>query len=411
MKKVLIIGAGAQGNVISGILAAADDVGAIMLADIDPARAREVAQFVGSAKVSALALDASDGAGLVDLIGEEGFDLVVNATLPVLVRPILGACGAAGVDYLDMASNEMLVSSTGETVQDEFLVEQFEFDAAFREAGKRALILAGGDAGLVNIMARDAADDLDTIDSICIKDYGIVEADEPVALWSLQTYLEDCADPAVYWEDGAYHLAPIFSGAEEYYFPPPLDCHGTVYYHCHEEPVTLPRFIGKEVGYCDFKLGDPDSETWRFIIEGLGLMDPEPAADGGLSPREVLFGKIPATLSPTQCIAMVEEGRLMSRLQLAVDVTGTREGKPVHFKMWTDSPNVVEACGRIPGTNDVSWITSVPASILSLMLLRDQIDHVGVFPCEVLNREEREVFFAGIGDWDVRVYRQVSTEL
>lgn len=409
MKKVLIIGAGAQGNVIAGVLAAAEDVAAIILADIDQDRADEVARYLGSPKVHPQALDASDIATLEDLITSEGFDLVVNATLPVLVRPILAACAAAGVDYLDMASNEMLIPSTGETVQDRFLVEQFEFDAAFRAAGRRALILAGGDAGLVNIMARHAADQLDTIDYIGIKDYGVVEADEPVALWSLQTYLEDCAEPAVYWEDGEYHYAPIFSGAEEYYFPPPLDRHGIVYYHAHEEPVTLPRFIGKPVRYCDFKLGDPDSGTWRFIIKGLGMMDTEPITDGGPSPRQVLFAKIPATLSPSRCIAMVEEGRLMSRLQLAVDVEGTRRGRPVHFKMWTDSPNVVGACSRIPGTNDVSWITSVPASILSLMLLRGQIGHVGVFPCEVLDLAEREIFFEGIGAWEVTIHHQVTT--
>jgi saccharopine dehydrogenase-like NADP-dependent oxidoreductase len=54
---------------------------------------------------------------------------------------------------------------------------------------------------------------------------------------------------------------------------------------------------------------------------------------------------------------------------------------------------------------------SVPASILSLMLLRDQIKHVGVFPCEVLDKEEREIFFAGIRDWDVKIHKQVSTEM
>jgi len=412
MKKVLIIGAGAQGNVISGVLAAADDVGAIALADIDVGRAKEVVQFVGSDKVAPVRLDASDGGAVQELLDQNGFDLVVNATMPAFVRPILKACSRVGVDYLDMASNEILDSSTSDTVQEEFLVEQFEFDAAYRETGHRALILAGGDAGLVNIMARDAVDELDVVDYIGIKDYGIIEADEPVALWSLQTYLEDCAEPAVYWEDGEYKFAPVFSGAEDYYFPPPLDAHGTVYYHSHEEPITIPKFIGKPVGYCDFKLGDPDSETWRFIIEGLGLTDTEPVDIKGtaVSPRDVLFAKIPKTLTPAKCIEMVEQGRLMSRLQLAVDVRGTKDGEQTHFKMWTDSPSVVDACRRIPGTNDVSWITSVPASILSLMLLRGQIHHVGVFPCEVLEQDEREIFFEGIGAWDVEVHRQINPE-
>jgi saccharopine dehydrogenase-like NADP-dependent oxidoreductase len=79
--------------------------------------------------------------------------------------------------------------------------------------------------------------------------------------------------------------------------------------------------------------------------------------------------------------------------------------------MWTDSPNVARACSLIPGTNDVSWITSIPASVLSLMILRDQLKRTGVFPCEVLNKEERRIFFKGIKEWEVLVHKQVTTEI
>ena len=411
MKKVLIIGAGAQGNVISGVLSKADDISGIILADIDTARAEEIAHFVGSQKIGVIKLDASNVEEMTSVMLNGGFDLVVNATLPVFDRPILQACLNARINYLDMASNEMLESSTGHSVQDEFLVEQFEFQEAFKAAGLKALILAGGDAGLVNIMAREAADEMDVIDYLGIKDYGIVDCEEPVALWSLPTYLEDCADPGVYWENGEYKFAPLFSGEEEYYFPPPLDCWGKVYYHSHEEPVTLPRFIGKPVKYCDFKLGDPNSEMWQFVIQGLGLMDSQPLEfkRGKVSPRELLFKMLPPTLSAKQCIELVQAKKIMSQLQLAVDVKGCKEDQQIHYKMWTESPNIVQACGKIPGANDVSWITSVPASILSLMLLRDQIKHVGVFPCEVLGKAERDRFFAGLKAWDITIHKQIHT--
>ncbi len=413
MKKVMIIGAGAQGNVISGVLSQANDVGTILLGDVDLERANEVAQHVGSDKIKVERIDASNVKEMETQIKQGPYELVVNATLPVFDRPILEACVNAKANYLDMASNEMLQSSTAETVQEEFLVEQFEFAKDFEEAGLKALILAGGDSGLVNIMAREAVDELDEIDYIGIKDYGIVDCDEPVGLWSLTTYLEDCADEGVYWEDGQYKYAPVFSGEEEYYFPPPLDHRGKVYYHTHEEPVTIPKFIGKPVKYCDFKLGDPSSEVWRFMIEGLGLMDTEPIEVKGVSvsPRDVLFKKLPPTLSPKKCVDMVKNNKIMSRLQLVVDVKGSKGDDYLHYKMWTDSPNIVQACEKIPGTNDVSWITSVPASILSLMLLRDQIKHVGVFPCEVLDRQEREIFFSGIKAWEIKIHTQVTTEI
>ena len=55
----MIIGAGTRGNVISGVLAQADDVGTILLADVDLERANEVAQFVGSDKIKVELMDAS----------------------------------------------------------------------------------------------------------------------------------------------------------------------------------------------------------------------------------------------------------------------------------------------------------------------------------------------------------------
>jgi len=413
MHKVMIIGAGAQGNVISGVLAQADDVGTILLGDVDLERANEVAQVVGSDKIKVELVDAANVDAMAAQIKKGPYELVVNATLPVFDRPILAACVKAGANYLDMASNEMLKSNTGETVQDEFLVEQLEFAEDFEAAGRQALILAGGDSGLVNIMAREAVDQLDEIDYIGIKDYGIVDCDEPVALWSLTTYLEDCAEKAVYWEDGQYKYAPIFSGEEDYYFPPPLDCHGKVYYHTHEEPVTIPKFIGKPVKYCDFKLGDPSSEMWRFLIEGLGMMEMRPVDVKGVKvrPRDFFFKILPPTLAPKKCVEMVNDKKIMSQLQLAVDVKGRAGDEYRHYKMWTESPNIVQACEKIPGTNDVSWITSVPASILSLMLLRNQINQVGVFPCEVLDKEERDIFFAGIKKWDVKIHTQITTEM
>jgi saccharopine dehydrogenase (NAD+, L-lysine-forming) len=272
------------------------------------------------------------------------------------------------------------------------------------------VILAGGDAGLSNIMCREAADELDEIDYIGIKDFGVVECDIPVAMWSIHIYLEDCSDRAVYWEDGQYKHAEPFSGAEMYDFPPPVNRRAKVVYHFHEEPVTIPKFIGKPVKYCDFKLGEPDIDMWEFLINQLGLMDDEPMDINGakVSARDVLFRKLPRTLTPKECIELVRENRLKSQMMVVVDVKGRKAGKSLHFKLWSDCPDAAKACGLIPGTNDVSWTTSVPASILSLMILRGQLKKTGVYPCETLDREERQIFFDGIREWELKVHKQVT---
>ena len=409
MKKVVIVGAGAQGNVISGILAKAPEVGKILLTDLDVARATEVAQTINSDKIEVEKADASNKAQLVELFKKDQYDLVVNATLMTFNRQVIEASLEAGSHYIDMASDEFLPEKDGK----QYIVEQLEYAEEFEKKGLMANILAGGDSGLVNVMAKEAVDELDDVDYIGIKDYGVVTCDEPVAMWSFQTYLEDCADDAIYWEDGQYKWAKPFTGEEEYYFPAPLDIKGKVFYHNHEEPLTIPAFIGKPVKYVDFKMGDPDSATWEFLLEGLKLMDDETVSIKGsqVSVKDVFCNQLPITLTPKKCIELVKEKKIQSQAVLAVDVKGTRNGQKLHYKMWTDSPNIEKACSLIPGTNDVSWITSVPASVLSLMILRGQLKRTGVFPCEVLNKEERDIFFKGIKEWEVTVHKQVTSEI
>jgi len=409
MKKVVIVGAGAQGNVISGILAKAPEVGKILLTDLDVGRATEVAQTINSDKIEVEKADASNKAELIELFKKDQYDLVVNATLMTFNRQVIEASLEAGSHYIDMASDEFLPEKDGK----QYIVEQLEYADEFEKKGLMANILAGGDSGLVNVMAKEAVDELDEVDYIGIKDYGVVTCDEPVAMWSFQTYLEDCADDAIYWEDGQYKWAKPFTGEEDYYFPAPLDIKGKVFYHNHEEPLTIPAFIGKPVKYVDFKMGDPDSATWEFLLEGLKLMDDETEAIKGsqVSVKDVFCNQLPITLTPKKCIELVKEKKIQSQAVLAVDVKGTKDGQKLHYKMWTDSPNIEKACTLIPGTNDVSWITSVPASVLSLMILRGQLKRTGVFPCEVLNKEERDIFFKGIKEWEVTVHKQVTSEM
>jgi saccharopine dehydrogenase-like NADP-dependent oxidoreductase len=160
MKKVIIVGAGAQGNVIAGILAKAPEVGKIMLVDLDLGRAQEVARYLNSDKIEVGGADASNKDELVELFKQDAYDLVVNATLMAFNRQIIEASLEAGSHYIDMASDEFLPEKDGK----QYPVEQFEYAEEFEKQGLMANILAGGDAGLVNVMAREAVDELDEVD-------------------------------------------------------------------------------------------------------------------------------------------------------------------------------------------------------------------------------------------------------
>ncbi|MCD6471921.1 saccharopine dehydrogenase NADP-binding domain-containing protein [Candidatus Aerophobetes bacterium] len=406
MKKVLVIGAGAQGTVITWVLSRANDVSEVVLGDIDLSRMREIVETNKSDKLKVEKLNASDINGMVKLMKGNKFDLVVNATLPEFNEKIIKACYEAKADYQDLAANGYFPGG-----DKDIPVDELKYAKEWEKTSLKALILAGSDAGTTNIMAKEAADELDEIDSIKIKDYAITESEKPIVLWQPQTYLDDLSSSAIVWDNG-YKEVPPFSGEEEYDFPLPIGAKGKVYYHSHEEPLTIPKFIGKLVRYVDFKMGEPESMFWKSLID-MRLMSEEPVEIKGkkVVPRDVFLKLLPPTPKPKELIELVKSKKLMSRLILTVDVYGKKDGKDLHYQLWTESPNSTAACEKIPGASDISYATSVSGAIFALMMLREQVNHRGVFPPEVFNKEERNIYFKGMGEWNIKIHKKVEEVL
>jgi len=403
MKKVLIIGAGAQGTVIAWVLSRSDDVSEIVLGDIDLNRMKEIVETNKSSKLKIEKLDASSVDGMIKLMKDNKFDLAVNATMPAFNDPIMEACYETRTNYLDMAGDGAFPGG-----DKNIPTNQLRYAKKWEEASLKGLILAGSDSGTTDVMAKEAADELDELDSIKIKDYAVTESEKPIVLWQPQTYLEDLSSNAVVWDNG-YKEAPPFTGEEEYDFPLPIGAKGIVYYHCHEEPLTIPKFIGKPVKYVDFKMGEPASELWKSVID-LQVMSEKPVDIKGnkVTPRDVFFKLLPATPSAKELIKLVKNGEVMSRLILTVDVCGRKAGKDLHYQMWTEGPNIIEACERIPGASDVSYATAVSAALFSLMLLRGEINHTGIFPPEVFNKQERGIYFKIMKEWGIKIHKRVE---
>jgi len=212
----------------------------------------------------------------------------------------------------------------------------------------------------------------------------------------------------VIWDNG-YKKMPPFSGEEEYDFPPPIGCKGKVYYHSHEEPLVIPKFIGKPVKYVDFKMGEPELMLWKSIVD-LGLMSEDPIEVEGkkIAPRSVFFKLLPPTPKAKELIELVKSGKLRSRLILTVDVDGKRVGKDWHYQLWTEGPDCATACERIPGASDVSSATAISGAVFSLMMLRGQVKHTGIFPPEVFDKEERMIYFKVMREWGIKIHKRTE---
>jgi carboxyaminopropylagmatine dehydrogenase len=402
-KIVLILGAGAQGNVVGTVLSRAADVGRIVLADIDPVRAEETARSIGGDRVQVARADVTAIDETAALMRQGEFDLVINLAPPQFIPQVMKAALLAGRNYLDLSSVKLYEL-------DGLAFEQLQDADAWASSGRIALINGGSAPGLTNIMAREGADLLDEVERIEIKDYSLTTCDEYVPLWILSVYAIDCATEPWIWDEGRPVRVPIFSGEEEYDFPPPIGRKGKVYTHAHEEAVTLPLYLGKPVRHCDYKIGDGDIDAWRFLVERLRLMDETPVEVGGVMvrPRDLLLRMLPPTPSPQRVVEMVGSGRLASRCMLTCDVTGTRQGRRTRVRLWTDSPDLAGACRLVPGASDISLLTSVPAAVFALMILRGQIDRTGVVLPETLARGERDLLLEGIAEYGIEIKRRAE---
>ena len=159
MKKIIVVGVGAQGSTIAKRMDEHPDVSEIICADYDIKAAEELKNTLG--KASALQLDARDGKRVIQ--AAEGCDLIVNGLPLVFNLIIMQTALAVNASYFDMAG----------PMEDMGFVESYqllfsEWHEKFKEKGLTALVGCGSSPGLANIIARESVDKLDTCDTISI---------------------------------------------------------------------------------------------------------------------------------------------------------------------------------------------------------------------------------------------------
>lgn len=287
MKKVLVVGAGAQGGPCASILARDKDVSQIVLGDIDLDLANKVKEKTKSDKVTAVKLDASK-AGDIERAAE-GVDVIINLVVTWFCSNIMRAALKSGAHYVDASFGEPILTQIMEK-------RPLEFDAEFKKAGLTALIGCGGSPGVTNVLARYICDKLDHVDGICIRDgtAALKETKEVVGTWEPdwcpERALWGYATGPTIFENGGYKKYPPFSGCEEYYFPELLDSL-LIAYHQHQEAITLPRFIGKGTKNVSFKMAI-DPIAGALVKLGFGGSDPIDVKGIRVVPKDVLLNLV-----------------------------------------------------------------------------------------------------------------------
>jgi len=391
--KILIVGTGAQGSVIATELVRSPEISEVRVSDVDLAKAERLAERLKSEKVRAQRVDAKRTDDVIR--AAEAVNVIVNtATLnDQITSNIMEAALKVGTHYQDLAS---------------YSHERLDFSDKWKEAGLTALIDTGLAPGLSNVLAAQAADKLDRVEEIRIRIWGGVESKDPTSFWSPETAWDDMVGEPIVYENGEIKRVPPFSGEEMYSFPDPVGPQ-TVFWHAHEEPETLPHFIGKGVKYVDFKLGGPDFPLAKAIVE-LGLMDDKPIDVKGVkvAPRDVFLALVPPTPPMEEVERMIKAGMINMRVCCAVDVKGQEDDAEVRHILYSNFMDIHELEKRMPGANPIAYLTSVPASIFTRMLIKEEIKTRGVIPPEALEPEVRRVFIDRLVEKGITVHEKVE---
>jgi lysine 6-dehydrogenase len=383
---VVFGGAGAMGRIAVRDLAetAAPPI-EIVAADRDIGAGRRVAKDL-KGRVRAIAADAASPTSLSRAL--KGATVVVNTCHHDFNLRVMDGALKAGAHYCDLGG---LFHVTR---------RQLTRDAAFRRAGLLAICGMGSAPGIVNVMARDAADRLDRVTEIHIA-VGTHDAAprRGRALldtsYSIETVLDEASQPAAIFTRGELSFIEPLSRAEAVRFPAPV---GLQHPACtlHSELATLPSsFAAKGIREVSFRIAFPGdlAERLRFV-HALGLTSRGPIAVSGrrVVPRDVLLELLRRAPRP------VRTGSRDEYEILRVTARGRRGGRLVEEILDCHVP------GMPAWDIGVDIDTGAPPSIVAQMLVAGTLDARGVRP------PERAVppapFFRELARRGMRVFRR-----
>jgi lysine 6-dehydrogenase len=334
----------------------------IRVADLDLTLAESAAKHAGPA-ATAQRVDVRDPASLAQVL--DGASVCVNAVQYGFNLEVMAGCLAAGVPYLDFGG---LFHMTR---------KQLAWDERFRAAGLLAIPGLGQVPGVSNVLAAQAAEDFDQVESIIIRDGWrdlTPNAPEVLFTWSPSTFLDEMILPAQVFQDGGYKEYPPMSSPEEFDFPAPVG-RTRVYRTLHSEPATLPASLkGKGVRHCEWKEGGPGIDLLRNLaLLGLGDEAPLDVRGTAVVPRAFLLALLRA-----KGLLGVPPGLQVDDWEIVdVELRGSKDSKPE-----TRHAQARFHAKSEWGVTATEYAVGVAGAIGAEMIARREIRGAGVLPPE-----------------------------
>ena len=407
MKKVIIVGVGAQGSTIAKRLNEDPAVSEIICADYDLKAAQELGNSLE--KATALQLDAGQVEHVVN--AAKDCNLIVNGLPLEYNLIIMEAALTVNADYMDMA---------GPMIEEIGFVESYklifsEWNDRFKEKGLTALVGAGSTPGLANIMARESVDKMDTCEKIGIYVYDGVWANRFTPFWwSPEVALGDMGYITFRCENGEVITDKPFSRPEMMSFKG-LSAPVRMVDHEHDEPVTMGLLRDKAlkgVRDVEFKYGGPSVDLSESLYK-MGLLSLEPVEVKGTSivPMDLVLKLTPpAPKYPDEIQAIIDEGLEMEEGAFLVRVQGQKDGRHVCIDSYMIAPGLKEAFETSRISHE-SYSTGQCASVFAKMMVNAVFTEKGLFSPEELETSPRAFCFRELARLGVTLEEIVGTRL
>jgi len=369
MAKVLIIGAGGVGRVVTHKCASLPEVfESICLASRTVSKcdviASELKRPIQTAKV-----DADNPEETAALIRKFGADIVINVALPYQDLAIMEACLMTGAQYVDTANYEP---------KDEAKFHygwQWAYQERFKEKGITALLGSGFDPGVTNVytawLHKHEFDEIHYLDIIDCNagDHGQAFATN----FNPEINIREITQRGKFWENGEWVETDPLSVSQNHEFPDGIGSK-KIFLLYHEELESLVKHFPKIKRARFWMTFGEQYLTHLRVLENVGMTRIDPVMYNGVEVIPLQFLK--ALLPDPASLGQTTKGKTC----IGCLVEGLKDGKPKKAFLYNICDH--EACYHEVNAQAISYTTGVPAMIGAKMIAEGKWGGAGVFNME-----------------------------
>ena len=404
MKKILVLGTGAQGSTVAQRLDEEPNVEKIICADYDAKAVDELVSMLK--KGEGIQVDASKKENIVK--AAQGVDLIVNALPLDYGRNVLDAAIEVRSDYQDFAACENIAHCDDpENEWVEGIKIMFsEYGRRFEEIGRTAVIGTGSAPGLICVAARKTVRDLDICDTINMMVYEGVEAKRFLPYWwSPLVALSDMSENAYAFENGKIIRTTPFSRPYTRRFEEMDDQEVTMVEHAHDEPVYMglnSKKFFKGVKNVYFKYGGVGIDFARPLYRAGLLSHKEEDIKGRkVVPFDVILAHTPpAPKYHEEVKEIIEEGLISDTGAMVIEAIGRKDGKDIMAETHVYAPGLEDSFSR-SGLSAEMYITGQGGFLFSKLFANDKFTQHGLISSDMLTDEQVDYYLKCAAEMDI----------